>query len=357
MDPSLDPFLRATGDDAERCLALLLGGDTDRIIRAIVGRTLCGPAASSRSHALEAEDVRADVIVHLLTRLRRLKAESEQTPIANFPAYVASIAYRTCYTHLRKLYPQRARLKNRLRYALTYDADLSLEQDSFGIWRCGLTSWAGEAANKDVEPKAALEFRNNPGAFSRSAMPDFTNRELGIADAVKALLERIGQPTDLDLLVDGIGGMLGVDDRQPIWSSTEELDAALDAADPRQSIAQTLMYRQYLERLWAEVRELPVNQRTAILLNLRDEDGRSALPMLPLTGIATIRQIAEALDMPALELAALWPDLPLDDARIAERLALKRQQVINLRKSGRERLGRRMVRYGWEYRPQPDDFR
>jgi len=346
LDPALEPFLRATGDDAERCLAALLGGDTDRTIRAIIVRTLCGPSASARTHALEADDVRADVVVHLLSRLRKLKADGAQTPILNFPAYVASIAYRTCYTHLRRLYPQRTRLKNRLRYALTYDPDLSLEQDALGIWRCGLTAWAGRTPG-EAGQTAAQEFRNQPGAFARSAVPDFADQQLGIAEAVKALLDCIGQPVDLDLLVDAIGGLLGVDDRQPVWSSTEELDAALDTADASQSIAQTLMHRQYLARLWGEIRGLPVNQRIAILLNLRDDDGRSALPMMPLTGIATIRQIAEVLDMPALELAALWPELPLDDARIAERLGLKRQQVINLRKSARERLGRRMARHGW----------
>jgi len=344
VDPLLDPFLRATGDEAERCLAVLLGGDTDRTIRAIVARTLCGPSASSRAHLLETDDVRADVVVHILSRLRKLKADREQTPILNFPAYVASIAYRTCYSHLRRLYPQRARLKNRLRYALTYDADLSLEQDAFGIWRCGLTAWAG--GPRDVDAKAAQDFRNQPGAFARNAIPDFADRQLGLADAVKALLECVGEPVDLDLLVDAIGGVLGVDDRQPLWSSTEELDAALDTADPRQPISQMLMYRQYLGRLWDEVRGLPVNQRVAILLNLRDEDGLSAVPLLPLTGIATMRQIADVLDMPALELAGLWRELPLDDARIAARLDLKRQQVINLRKSARERLGRRMARWG-----------
>ena len=218
---------------------------------------------------------------------------------------MASIAYRTCYTHLRRLYPQRARLKNRLRYALTYDPDLSIEQDAFGIWRCGLTEWA-EHQPEEADPKITQEFRNQPGAFARGAIPDFADQHLGIADAVKALLERVAQP-----------------------------------------ISHTLMYRQYLSHLWDEVCELPINQRIAILLNLRDDEGRSALPMLPPTGIATIRRIAEVLNIPALELAALWPELPLDDARIAERLALKRQQVINLRKSARERLGRRMARYGW----------
>ncbi|MFI5179332.1 MAG: hypothetical protein ACHQO8_12240, partial [Vicinamibacterales bacterium] len=66
----------------------------------------------------------------------------------------------------------------------------------------------------------------------------------------------------------------------------------------------------------------------------------------PLTGIATIRQIAEVLDIPALDLAALWSELPLDDTRIGARLKLTRQQVINLRKSARERLSRRMAPFG-----------
>src|SRR4051812_42152377 len=130
VDPALGPYLRASGDDAEQCLARLLGGETDRTIRAIVTRTLCGASRGGRTQTLETDDVRADVLVHLLERLRRLKTQTDTAAIENFPAYVASIAYRTCYTHLRKLYPQRARLKNRLRYALTYDPDLTLEQDA-----------------------------------------------------------------------------------------------------------------------------------------------------------------------------------------------------------------------------------
>jgi hypothetical protein len=46
--------------------------------------------------------------------------------------------------------------------------------------------------------------------------------------------------------------------------------------------------------------------------------------------------------MDADRFAELWNDLPLDDARIAELLKLTRQQVINARKSGRERLARRL---------------
>jgi hypothetical protein len=46
--------------------------------------------------------------------------------------------------------------------------------------------------------------------------------------------------------------------------------------------------------------------------------------------------------MSAENLAAIWNDLPLEDIRIAELLQLTRQQVINARKSARERLARRL---------------
>jgi hypothetical protein len=97
-----------------------------------------------------------------------------------------------------------------------------------------------------------------------------------------------------------------------------------------------------LRELWQELQQLPVRQRIALLLNLRDAEGQGMIASLPLTGVATMRQIAAVLEMPAAELAALWRDLPLDDQRIALRLQLTRQQVINLRKSGRDRLARRL---------------
>jgi len=55
-----------------------------------------------------------------------------------------------------------------------------------------------------------------------------------------------------------------------------------------------------------------------------------------------MNQIAEVLEMLPEKFAELWNDLPIDDAAIAQRLGITRQQVINLRKSARERLGRRM---------------
>jgi hypothetical protein len=58
-------------------------------------------------------------------------------------------------------------------------------------------------------------------------------------------------------------------------------------------------------------------------------------------GVASFREVAEALETTPEELAGLWNRLPLEDLEIATRLGLERQQVINLRCTARERLARR----------------
>ena len=59
-----------------------------------------------------------------------------------------------------------------------------------------------------------------------------------------------------------------------------------------------------------------------------------------------MQQIAELLERSPQEFHGLWNRLPLDDLSIAQLLGLTRQQVINLRKSARERLSRHLAAFG-----------
>lgn len=111
--------------------------------------------------------------------------------------------------------------------------------------------------------------------------------------------------------------------------------ASLDTAPGPYRITQARLYAQ---RLWEEIRLLPVNQRLVLLLNLKGD----AIYLFPLCGVASIRQIAPVLEMPPEKLASLWNDLPLDDSALAAQLRLSRQQVINLRMAARKRLANRL---------------
>ena len=142
----------------------------------------------------------------------------------------------------------------------------------------------------------------------------------GLRDAwlVLALLRRAAGPVELDELTGVVAHLLDL----PVHDTGTRSDARIEQIpDPRESVLTELTGREYLQRLWNEVGLLPVRQRVALLLNLRDEQGRGVIALLPRTGTAGIRVIAEALDIPPRELAELWNTLPLDDARLPGGLA------------------------------------
>ncbi len=89
----------------------------------------------------DALDVGNDVHTLLLAQLRAIKARPNVTSISNFASYVAAIAYNACYGHLRKKYPQRARLKNRVRYLLANNETFVLWESPERQWLCGFAQW------------------------------------------------------------------------------------------------------------------------------------------------------------------------------------------------------------------------
>ena len=82
--------------------------------------------------------------------------------------------------------------------------------------------------------------------------------------------------------------------------------------------------------------------------DIRKVAGRNALEILVFTNIASIDAIANATGITPEKLSEIWNDLPLNDKAIASTLGQTRQQIINLRKSARERLARRIE---WRRRP------
>ncbi|MEO8677529.1 MAG: hypothetical protein ABI665_00690 [Vicinamibacterales bacterium] len=329
-DPLLAAFLRASSDDeAEAALAPLLDGGADGVLRESVRRSLAG---SARSLA-ETDDVIGDVRVRLIRKLWALRRGAGE-PIENFHAYVATTATRTAYADLRERYPARTRLRNRVRYALSHHPSTELRADAAGIWH-GLTRTAVREAPVSG---STVSFIDGPVAFlSRHQLPASTPLPALLA----ALLDRLDVPIELDRLVDALIIALGIVELE-VASSRDAGEAARDdVADPARDIASTLEERETLRRLWDEIAALPPNQRSALLLNLRDPEGGAMLHVLPATEVVSMAELAAALSVDGPALAAMWDRLPLDDLAIAEALGLSRQQVINLRKSARARLSRR----------------
>jgi len=314
---------------AEKLLQELIG--TARpIIEGIVRRRL---VFYSASEIQDREDVCGEVIVELLRRLHALREDENETavPIESFSGYVAASAQHACDEYLRHKHPQRRRLKTRLRYLLSTEARFAVWEDAASPgkdWLCGLKAWQLQGIER-ANPRESWPEVIATLASDRSRQ--------GVVAMLTAIFDAAKAPILLDELVSVMARLWGVSDRV-VQIDPERWNASL-GPDPESY----LLERRDLERLWNEIGQLPISQRSALLLNLRSGEGDSPIVFFPVMGIASIRQIAEVLQIPATEFAALWNQLPVDDQMIAARLGVTRQQVINLRKSARERLRRRIA--------------
>jgi hypothetical protein len=339
MDSLLFTFIDAKDDEqADRCLTRLIDEHAAPIVREILGSSLrfhldrSGAGSSSQ----DASDLFNDIVVNLISRLRDIKQDPAQDAIADFRSYVAGTAYNACNLYLRRRFPRRSRLKNRLRYLLSHDGDFALwATDDSGLL-CGFAKWRDK---KTRAPGRLLEkIRQDPVEWTESV--GLTSVGIGRAELnglLKILFQWIGSPIKLDDLVNVVAEICREKDLPDA-----PLETVMNVAAPAISFDTVLEQQLRLTLLWQEFCQLPRRQRVALLLNFRDARGKELVSLLPYTRTATIEQIAEALDLPLLEFLRLWNDLPLDDMAIARLLGATRQQVINLRKCARERLERRM---------------
>jgi DNA-directed RNA polymerase specialized sigma24 family protein len=345
IDAVLLPFVQAKNEAvSQQLLTQLVVDHAEPIIRNIVKHKLRVPAAfSSDSRSGEdAEDMRSEVLVQLLSRLNELKENPGEKYINNFQGYVAAITYSAWHEHLRRKHPQRHMLKTKLRYLLTHRASFAVWEGNDKQLLCGLAGWESQKT-ATAATRRIKELMAGPAACERAGLSAHDIQRWDLASVVAAVFKYLGSGVEMDDLVNLIAEWTGVTDQVPQAVGDEETEDPFERMpDPGEPIDTELQRRTYLRRLWAEIRELKPQQRAALLLNLRDEDGGDVVSVFPLAGIATIDEVAYALSMSADQLADLWNDLPLDDLTIASHLGITRQQVINLRKSARERLARRM---------------
>jgi len=335
-DPLLAPFVRE--QDSERAdilLSSLIRTYAEPVVDRIVRRTLPGGPISQNDY----EDIKSEVLISLLDALSKFKQNPSRSRFNNFLGYVAVTAYNTCYSHLRLKHPKRWRLKNQVRYALNHTQEFGIWESESGEQLCGFDEW--RASNDRCSSSSIAKLRLEPDLLG---VPITRHQQWKPAQLLTALFRYCGAPVELDDLVDALAQLLGVSDRDaavgPPCKDECDLFETLASSDPLQS--DLIESRLALDLLWNEIRSLPKNQIRALLLGLRDKQGLDAVSLLGNAGVASLRDIAEALRLDPSDVVRMWDELPMSDLKIAELLGVSRQQVINLRKSARERLAYRI---------------
>jgi DNA-directed RNA polymerase specialized sigma24 family protein len=336
LDPSLLPFL--TADDAleeEAALARLNAEEIEPIITRQIGYKfrLYSPQTARDSQRPEFDEIYNDIQLRLLRRLHALKQDPAQNQIVNLRGYVATVARNTCDEYLRNRYPLRRSLKDKVRRHLLSHTEFALWEDTEHNWLAGLSGWRND------------ELRTTAGELRerlKMQLHSIDIQQMQLHDLLVTIVDVAHAPLDLDELTQIVAECWAIEDH-PADPLTANTCAPIEETLTGDTNPATMIERrEWLQLIWREIRQLPRRQRVALLLNLRNPHGINIITLLPATGIATFEQIAQTLEIPTTEFEQLWADLPLDDLHIAAYLGATRQQVINLRKTARERLLKRM---------------
>lgn len=334
LDPILVSLVQAQDEvEHQRLIADLICSHSAEIIKEIVHRRLLRFQRDRHISSLraDAEDLYNDIVADLLKRLSELSGNADEFTIHNYRSYVAGVANNACYDYLRSKYPQRASLKNKLRYLLTSNPEFALWQSSDGEWLCGLAHWHGRETlrHSSSHPLAAAD-------ISATSLP---------AVLLSNIFRHANAPLELDELITLVADAWGVRDH-PLTSYDEDAKLIDTHVVAPSDHSRTYEQRFLLQGVWSEINQLPARQRAALVLNLRDSQGADLISLILDTRTATITEVAAMLDMSPQEFLEAWDRMPLDDLTIADLLGLTQRQIIKLRRAARERLQRRLKGIG-----------
>lgn len=323
-----------------------------------------------RHDNLDALELLQDVMARLWERI----ADDAGATVADLTAYAASVTHNAWSDYLRRKYPLRTSLKNRLRYFLDHQRGYALWNNAHGDPMAGRHGWQLRNAEQvSSELIAALRSGHEKlprGSVPRKAIDQFTAADWDLL--VGSVLDRLGAPLAVDDLVAIAAQLTGLreeriesidDDGQEGPSPAHEIPDRSALTPDRQAETRSL-----LRQLWAAIKTLRPDYRRAYLLNLPGPGKtRADLDVFVLHGVATLTEIAAAVDLTAtqyrevlMQLALepgerfelercsapteffclLWRHLPLADGLIAGLLGMEQQQVINRRMLALRELAR-----------------
>lgn len=335
------------------------------IVRAILmrksGMTLA--ADDERADNVDALDLLQDVLARLWERVAGAGTEA----FGDFRGYAAMVAYNAWSDHLRSRYPERASLKNSLRYFLGHQPKYALWESREHGTLCGPQAW--QVAAREPNGAALGALLNGHARLPAGSVPRKERDRYGAADwdcLLTAVFALAGGPIEIDDLVSVLMRALGLAEPKRIEPrrTLDERDDALpevEAADVAPTPEELADLREQLAILWRLIVALRLDWRQPYLLNPPGADGqRGEIDVFVAHGIARLTDLERAFELTGAHYESLWRALdlatedrvelaslaapiehfamlykylPLADALIGELMGLAAQQVVNRRNS------------------------
>lgn len=350
IDPVLDSFIQAAaGQEREDQLEKLVLQSIPiirRVLRHRLGFHVNAKGESSR--VPDAADLFHEILVRILQRLHALQVKGGGEEIRDFGAYVSRTAGNACHDYLRERYPLRHLLKNRIRYLLHERPELVVREHRQGVRRavrCGLTSWPEDLWQPSPgNARQVIEVEESLKEWLRVELGTGLSFESSsLARVLIGILTRIGEPIELDRMVYLVASLRGTREWTVESIDEEENLLAGSLPDPHPRADQQLEEGELLQRLWQAILTLPLVQRRIVLLGQGDERGHDFWSLLLESGTVPLAELCASLELPSVEIATLWAEIPLDTPALATFLNLTRTQVIRWKFYARQQLRRRML--------------
>src|SRR5215204_2358980 len=280
IDVLLEPLLAEASDEqVDALLSQLITVHAQPVIKGVIRFKLRLNSYRETQRA-EADDLQQEVVLQLVAQLQRFRKMRGGHPISDVRGMAAVIAHRTCARWMRRQFPERHALKNRLHYLLTRQRGFALWNDQNGKLLAGFAVW--QQQKKPASGARNLSDVENLPAQVRALKSDKPGE---LAETVASLLNYVGGPVEFDELVSGLAAIQGISE-QPVKSLEHDDHEGFEPAATDPDPAWRIEKKMFLQRLWEELKQLPLNQRAALLLNLKDTTGFGCITLFPAIGIA-----------------------------------------------------------------------
>ncbi len=333
-DDLLKPFLTAANGDAEDCLNRLFE-------ESIIPQNRKVLASYLTLSSDDKEEIQSDALARVLAKLRALREcawrEIQQTkPIKNFLGYVSTVTFNCRKDFILAKKPEWRRIDNRLRRLRDeIDSAWSFFSDDESGELIGLKNNAkkhSEIEVQEIVSRVCEKYPNHLFLKTQELVPiilENANGALRKNELVKAILEITNSVNFEEIEL------------------PEEMSEYLNHNDDEYLLARR--QERYLHIIWEEIKTFKPVQRKVALLSLKESQKVEAITLLLKKRIATIKEIAAALEVSLDEFYGIFERLPMTSREIAEFLGIegsektsKEQKVDSLRSIARNLLRRRL---------------
>jgi RNA polymerase sigma factor (sigma-70 family) len=329
IDEQLLPYLNsANQSESEEHLNRLF----DKA-RPIVYRIARSVRVSVRTVApFNSHDIFGEVCLRLLQGLRAFKNNPSQHSISNFSGLVATTTSSVFADFMRGKDRRRRSLYQKIRRLIAANPDLATWKDSDGAIVCGYAAWHSTSVNPSAVPsQLRLDFQSDQ--FHES-------HKLNTGELILLVLNNVGHPVKFDEFVDLVNIASAGVQVQTVNIDDEHFVQSSPLASYQPDFISAIENQRLLNKLFAEIGKLRVEQRKSLLLNMSDSYG-FGIEWFLFARIATEEHLASLLEVSIEQFRKMLKDLPMSDAEIAKELGVSESKVMNMRRAVRERLERR----------------